>query len=859
MKKNIIQRAVSLLLALVCILGVLPLSAFAAGGLSSAPSSITQRSSDYMKIGGRSVRYKAASSVINNVGLPYVFDEQVDVPGFGPTRALCAYQRGTLGPAANGQTWNFKEEVDHPSLRVLLTFIYAHTYGDFTDAGNAVASERWNAYWSDIWFLVAQAMSWYYEHGILKDVDSDREGFIDQAAEELVAALKLYHDTYGQSSFIKDWSKVDIHTIIDSSDGGVTGNSAYDYVSAGVNEVLEHPEYYKSYHLWIYEWDKSQPWMLAGQSGVPMQRLLIAVPDDRPEQATVKLTVKKLEAGTGRPIPGVTFKVEGIDGNGGLSVTRETGADGTFTLTAEADDLTAGQYKITEVAVPEGYVAQTESQLVTVLPNGSANNVFTFYNELTTTTTTPGTGSIRKVNADNPTEGIPGAVIRITSVKLDEGGSYFGEFVTKEGGYILKEDLDFSTLPTGSYLAEEITPPEGFILSSDVSKLKQPFVWDGKTDVSLVFENSAKVRVQLKKVDESGQPLAGAIFVVLRDGQVIATEETQADGTITVSNVTEGYHEFREVSAPAGFDCDRSPVGVHVNAEDLQGEQTITVTKANHHKRSLTIAKRNTETGEPVPNTSFHVRGVNLGYENDVVTGANGKATLSNMPSGCYEITETDVPAPYLLDTNNRKTVWIDATKDQDVVVDFVNSTRPGLRLLKIDQQTGEPLSGVLFRVAEVNGGYDEQHFTNAEGLIVLEGLAPGAYTVREVKPKNGWVADDTVHTIYLEENKTTTLELSNLRKPDLFIKKVDSITGSPIEGVKFQIWRGSDDTQSGEYNDLGTFYTDAGGQIHLERVETGWYKIKELESAPGFTIKQPDTQEVYLAAGKDHTVTFLL
>ena len=130
MKKNIIQRAVSLLLALVCILGVLPLSAFAAGGLSSAPSSITQRSSDYMKIGGRSVRYKAASSVINNVGLPYVFDEQVDVPGFGPTRALCAYQRGTLGPAANGQTWNFKEDVDHPSLRVLLTFIYAHTYGE---------------------------------------------------------------------------------------------------------------------------------------------------------------------------------------------------------------------------------------------------------------------------------------------------------------------------------------------------------------------------------------------------------------------------------------------------------------------------------------------------------------------------------------------------------------------------------------------------------------------------------------------------------------------------------------------------------------------------------------------------------
>ena len=74
MKNTIIKRAVSLLLALVCVMGVLPLSAFAAG-LSSAPGSITQRSSDYMKIGGRSVRYRAASSVINNVGLhPHHFE-----------------------------------------------------------------------------------------------------------------------------------------------------------------------------------------------------------------------------------------------------------------------------------------------------------------------------------------------------------------------------------------------------------------------------------------------------------------------------------------------------------------------------------------------------------------------------------------------------------------------------------------------------------------------------------------------------------------------------------------------------------------------------------------------------------------
>ena len=197
MKQSIIHRIAAFLLALVCIMGVLPLSAFAATGLSSAPASITQKSSDYMKIGGKSVRYRAASSVINNVGLPYVFNEQVEVPGYGSTRALCAYQKGTLGPGANGQKWNFKEEVNNASLNVLLTYIYSHTYGDYTDAGNAMGLEHWNEYWSNIWFLVAQAMSWYYEHGIILDVNSNREGFIEQAAEEFVAAMKLYHETYG--------------------------------------------------------------------------------------------------------------------------------------------------------------------------------------------------------------------------------------------------------------------------------------------------------------------------------------------------------------------------------------------------------------------------------------------------------------------------------------------------------------------------------------------------------------------------------------------------------------------------------------------------------------------------------------
>ena len=64
MKNSIIKRVISLLLALVCVLGVLPLSAFAATGLANAPDSITQKSSAYMTIGGPSaIKRPAASSI----------------------------------------------------------------------------------------------------------------------------------------------------------------------------------------------------------------------------------------------------------------------------------------------------------------------------------------------------------------------------------------------------------------------------------------------------------------------------------------------------------------------------------------------------------------------------------------------------------------------------------------------------------------------------------------------------------------------------------------------------------------------------------------------------------------------------
>ena len=43
------------------------------------------------------------------------------------------------------------------------------------------------------------------------------------------------------------------------------------------------------------------------------------------------------------------------------------------------------------------------------------------------------------------------------------------------------------------------------------------------------------------------------LFNIIKDGQIIGTEATKADGSITVTDVTVGMYAFAEVSAPAPY------------------------------------------------------------------------------------------------------------------------------------------------------------------------------------------------------------------------------------------------------------------------------------------------------------------
>ena len=115
---------------------------------------------------------------------------------------------------------------------------------------------------------------------------------------------------------------------------------------------------------------------------------------------------------------------------------------------------------------------------------------------------------------------------------------------------------------------------------------------------------------------------------------------------------------------------------------------------------------------------------------------------------------------------------------------------------------------------------------------------------------------------VTLLPNRDRDVYFQNYKRPTIEIIKENSITHDRIENVPFQVWYASNNTATGEYNDLGVFYTDEEGRIVLSdpdlSLRDAWFRVKELEPAPGFALADPDTQEAFIAAGEGHTFRFL-
>lgn len=819
MRTKIGTRLLSLFLTAICVIGLIPTSAFAAPS-GSMPSEITLQKSDYFLDTDGSKTYNSPS-----FGEPlYLHIINMNVGG-KTNVGFCAEHGKQLGNTLIGKKWGNPEPVTNSFIKMMIGYYYCMTDAKYqTDA----YKEKWGGeLWTDqnliryhnAWI---QALCWR-ALGQGAAIPSDAEGQKVAIAKELmyIANAKngtsysdIYTDKYGTTTFYQKGEKV-----LDNTDCWPDVDvTLYHYIGGNATS----PDGKKHY------------------TNDNTQAIMVATPSI-PTAESYQIVVKKVDSSNPtKGLSGATFSLTMVGST--KTLTGVTGQDGTYTF----KNLKAGTYQVTETEAPEGYQIDNPGPYAVTLPTNGQNTVTVTALD---TPITLASGSIRKVDKDRPTMGLAGATIRITGI--DNNFTYEGQ--TVEGGALT--DVPWDTMPVGSYVAEEIGAPEGYILPSPHEK--KEFYWDKKNEVKLVFENDSKVKVQLLKKDESNNPLPRCLFTVIKNGQTLFSAVTDAAGTITVPNVTEGTYWFVEKDAPEGYVVNSEPVTAYVSAADIQGNKTVTVEATNHRKPGLEIVKIDSVTKEPVANCTFDIRSIDGTYHETLTTDGAGRIFLENMTPGSYEVKETAVPKGYNL---NPEKQTVELTAGGTFTLTFENVPKTDFTLFKHDSNN-HPIAGVTFEISK-KGGQSLGHFTtDGQGKLTVPNLEPGIYVAVETDCPDDYILDKTPHEFQVNAGVTNVgIDVVNLKKPEITVKKVDSIVGGGVEGAKFEIFyagTGGTGSPAGTYESLGTKYTDANGIIHLDHLKEGWYRFTEVEAPAGYQLDEPSTQEIYLKGDDNAELTF--
>ena len=535
------------------------------------------------------------------------------------------------------------------------------------------------------------------------------------------------------------------------------------------------------------------------------------------------LRIEKL-SNTGAHLPGAMVQIKHIES--GVTYTAETN----FAGYAIFDEIKPGAYEIREITAPSGWLKDDATYTAAVATGETT--IFSLVNK-----ELPG---LRIIKYDRKNMvAMPNVTFEIfrDSVSL-------GKFKTDEFGEILLTDA-----APGTYRAVEVdTGSDGHILNTTPQEVE---LTAGNGIKELLFFNDVKPGMRLIKVDSTdpSKVIPNAVFEIKSVAGDYGPKEftTDQNGEIDLSKLPTGAYVVTE-KACEGYIIDQAQRIIQLDAnEDAQFVFTNTI------KPSLQIIKTSAD-GSRLKNVHFRIAKIEDGtHYLDRTTNEQGEILIADLEPGVYSVRETATDSSHILDLRE---YHMELFAGRTSTLTIENQKRPNLTVYKHDADTGEPIADTVFEVRAADGHSVDQIKTDSEGKAELKNLLPGVYEISEKSVPSPYLLDAPSQLATLYPNRDHTVYFENHQKPALTVKKVDSVTGDPLQGAKFHVTYASNNTGSGEINDLGTYYTGENGQFQLTGLRDGWYKISELEPPTGYSIKEA-TQEVYIKSGTSKTLTF--
>lgn len=582
-------------------------------------------------------------------------------------------------------------------------------------------------------------------------------------------------------------------------------------------------------------------------------------------ETTIKNTLKEYsltlvkKGDDGKPLEGVEFEISG----NGITKKSASGRDGVVTFTG----LAFGEYTITEVEAPQGYVKAAPIK-VTIDGSDSAERVIQLEpieNKHTKLTVT-------KFAEDGKTA-LPGAEFIIRNaegkyVKVD--GTSFASFADKKEdatAIVTGENGTFTLeyLPLGKYVLEEIEAPEGYMI---VTASKDFEIKNSETRVSI---NNTKIKTGLKiiKTDENGKLLEGIKFTLKNsvggfvtasgsngrytytDLANIGTEFiTDERGEILISGLLWGTYYLSETNAPKGMVGIKDQI-VKVDAENHN--KTIELKLENRSEKGKIEFTKTDGAGNGLAGAVFKlklVEGSGTAYSTVkqmyAISDDKGRVSFEDVPYGVYELSEVIAPEGYVRSNDTYYVSIGDAVaegkKIDSVPNPWTNSrTEKEFTVKKVSADGGELLNGAVFQVLDEDNNPIEDKIITTNGGSGKITLPLGRYYLKETVAPEGYELNEELIPFEVTTNGRNTVTVKNTPKTgSLTIQKADK-DGKPLLGAEFKIYAMG---VAARENPIYTLITDSSGKAVKTGIPYGSYVAIESRAPEGY--ERDDTERPF-------------
>lgn len=566
-------------------------------------------------------------------------------------------------------------------------------------------------------------------------------------------------------------------------------------------------------------------------------------------------------------LPGAEFRMLG----GGLDRTYTTGADG---LT-EQITLPIGEYTLTEMKAPEGYVINGAGRHISVKADGIYLDGGKLDERATITIrNAPVNFKLRLVKVDADTNQPLANVAFILKGKY--GGTH--SLITGSDGI-----TDTISLAPGKYTLSEVAAAEGYAIPlngwgftvkegtvQQVTNTSEVAKWDfNRGLLTLTLKNSRIYGgLTIEKTDgKDGSALAGAEFTVAgsddtpltfikKGGRYEAatgegassTIATDANGKAYITGLKFGNYTVTETKAPEGYVLKGDRYSIAISRQ--QTEVTLRLKNDKAMYKVTAIKQDAGENGKLLVGAEFTLYSAEGAVVAKAVTGYDGTAVFE-VPEGKYKLIETRAPAGYQLSGDFVREITVNAM--QGAVGEFKytfnnEKTSYSIEIHKHDSEDKQKkLAGAEFAVTD-SRGFTKTVTTDASGKASITELPYDDYTIREIKAPKGYALSDKEYSVKKTElvhGSPVVIEAANKHiLGSVTIKKVDHENPEKLlEGAKFNVtdengsllkWKAEGDVYT--LDERGSSVITA-GRVTLKDLPEGTYTLTEIDAPSGYAI----------------------